>query len=372
MFLSSNRFLTSTSRFRRQAVKVTAANRSIWSTGQVPTPATHPLHALTPDEISQASSLVKAHLQLDEIRFVAVSLKEPPKSEQDTFVTRMAEIVVLNPETGIATELSVTLDDVNGHSISRKADLPRGVQPMFTPDDCALAEEIVQQSAEVRKVLLDRYGISSMAHVAADPWSVHLAEAADYALTDPADPLTEPPRRLVQTFLYQRMFGNDLEDNHYAHPIDIVPVIDLNTRKVIRIDGLDRHPPKIPALSVNYHRDLLSTNDYLATQWRADALKALNITQPDGPSFTVTDCNVVKWQNWSFRVGFNYREGLVLHDVEFDGRSVLKRGSLVEMAVPYADPRAPYSRKCAFDVGDYGLGYCANSLELGCDCLGHT
>ena len=21
-------------------------------------------------------------------------------------------------------------------------------------------------------------------------------------------------------------------------------------------------------------------------------------------------------------------------------------------------------------VGDYGLGYCSNSLELGCDCLG--
>ena len=26
--------------------------------------------------------------------------------------------------------------------------------------------------------------------------------------------------------------------------------------------------------------------------------------------------------------------------------------------------------QCAFDVGDYGLGYCANSLALGCDCLG--
>lgn len=45
--------------------------------------------------------------------------------------------------------------------------------------------------------------------------------------------------------------------------------------------------------------------------------------------------------------------------------------SLVEMAVPYADPHPPFQRKCAFDVGDYGLGYCANSLELGCDCLGH-
>ena len=49
----------------------------------------------------------------------------------------------------------------------------------------------------------------------------------------------------------------------------------------------------------------------------------------------------------------------------------MHRASLVEMAVPYGDPNAPFQRKCAFDVGDYGLGFCANSLELGCDCLGH-
>ena len=41
------------------------------------------------------------------------------------------------------------------------------------------------------------------------------------------------------------------------------------------------------------------------------------------------------------------------------------------MAVPYGDVNEPFQRKCAFDVGDYGLGFCANSLELGCDCLGH-
>lgn len=52
-------------------------------------------------------------------------------------------------------------------------------------------------------------------------------------------------------------------------------------------------------------------------------------------------------------------------------RPIMHRGSLVEMAVPYGDPNAPFQRKCAFDVGDYGLGFCANSLELGCDCLGH-
>ncbi len=52
-------------------------------------------------------------------------------------------------------------------------------------------------------------------------------------------------------------------------------------------------------------------------------------------------------------------------------RPVVHRASLVEMAVPYGDPNAPFQRKCAFDVGDYGLGFCANSLALGCDCLGH-
>ena len=37
---------------------------------------------------------------------------------------------------------------------------------------------------------------------------------------------------------------------------------------------------------------------------------------------------------------------------------------------PYGDPSPGSYRKCAFDIGEYGLGPCANSLELGCDCLG--
>ena len=178
------------------------------------------------------------------------------------------------------------------------------------------------------------------------------------------------PGRLVQTFLYHRQYGDDLQDNHYAHPIDIVPIVDLNARQVVAINGLERKkPPKIPTSSVQYHRDLLSTNSYLQQSWRQERLAALNVVQPEGPSFEVNG-NEVEWQKWKFRVGFNYREGLVLHDVSYDGRPIMHRASLVEMAVPYADPHPPFQRKCAFDVGDYGLGYCANSLELGCDCLG--
>ena len=40
------------------------------------------------------------------------------------------------------------------------------------------------------------------------------------------------------------------------------------------------------------------------------------------------------------------------------------------MNIPYADPRPPFHRKAAFDLGDAGAGTMANNLKLGCDCLG--
>src|SRR6185436_12491175 len=72
--------------------------------------------------------------------------------------------------------------------------------------------------------------------------------------------------------------------------------------------------------------------------------------------------------------GFNAREGLTLHHLRYrdkgQDRSILYRASLDEMVVPYGDPGPTQRRKNAFDVGEYGMGMCANSLELGCDCVG--
>jgi primary-amine oxidase len=99
-------------------------------------------------------------------------------------------------------------------------------------------------------------------------------------------------------------------------------------------------------------------------------LKTLNVVQPDGPSFKVTDESLVEWQKWRFRVSFTPREGAVIHDVHYDGRSIAYRLSVSEMTVPYADARPPFQRKQAFDFGDGGAGTCANNLSLGCDCLG--
>ncbi len=102
-------------------------------------------------------------------------------------------------------------------------------------------------------------------------------------------------------------------------------------------------------------------------------LKPIEITQPEGPSFTL-DGHAVDWQNWSLRVGFDAREGLTLHQISFNDngqrRPVIYRASIAEMVVPYGDPAATRYWQNYFDTGEYLVGKFANSLELGCDCLG--
>eukprot|EP00879_Flechtneria_rotunda_P011264 GHRR01011766.1.p1 GENE.GHRR01011766.1~~GHRR01011766.1.p1 ORF type:complete len:590 (+),score=170.84 GHRR01011766.1:1269-3038(+) len=230
-----------------------------------------------------------------------------------------------------------------------------GVQPTTTPDDCILAEEIIMADSRIRRLLHERYGITDPDLVVFDPWSLH------------GTPKGYEGRRLMQGFLYVRTCK---ADNEYAHPLDLCPLVDMNLGKVIHVDMYDE-PARMPPLMVNYHRDLAKATT--GVEWRDD-VKPINVTQPQGPSFRV-EGNSVTWQKWHLRIGFNGREGLVLHQVGFEEagrvRPVLHRASLAEMAVPYGDPNYPYIRKCAFDVGDYGMGFVANSLQLGCDCLGH-
>lgn len=82
------------------------------------------------------------------------------------------------------------------------------------------------------------------------------------------------------------------------------------------------------------------------------------IAEVQGPSFSVEGLGLVKWQKWSFRLTFNHREAYVLHDVRFEGRKILDRASLVEMTVPYADPREPFQ-------------YASCVTHLACLSIGH-
>ncbi len=136
--------------------------------------------------------------------------------------------------------------------------------------------------------------------------------------------------------------------------------------EVIRVEEYGTWP--LPPEPADYAADRLAGAGFRS------GIKPLTITQPEGPSFSL-EGNRMQWQNWDFVIGFNAREGLVIHDVRYvDGgraRPILYRASLTEMVVPYGDPRPTQVRKNAFDVGEYGMGMCANSLRLGCDCLGY-
>jgi primary-amine oxidase len=104
-----------------------------------------------------------------------------------------------------------------------------------------------------------------------------------------------------------------------------------------------------------------------------DDIKPLEIIQPEGVSFQL-DGPQMTWQKWRLRINMHPLDGLVLSGVEYrDGdayRSVMHRGSLAEMMVPYGIPESAHYFRSAFDAGEYGLGKMANSLLLGCDCLG--
>jgi primary-amine oxidase len=74
---------------------------------------------------------------------------------------------------------------------------------------------------------------------------------------------------------------------------------------------------------------------------------------------------------WQFRVGFNPREGLVLHQIGFKDagvvRPIIQRMALDEIFVPYALPDGNWVWRAALDFGEYNLGQYSESLEAGVD-----
>jgi primary-amine oxidase len=311
--------------------------------------ACHPLEPLSAEELQLAVSLLR---QADKVapttRFVSVSLREPRKELLDRGAAppREAFAVLFDNATNSCYEAALSLTD--GKLLSWRH-VP-GVQPTMTIDEQVECEQAVLSSPEFAAALERHTGVKDASLVMVDIWS-----AGNYGSEE------DRTRRLARPLCFLR---TDPTDNGYVRPIEgLRPVVDLNTMQVIRIEEHGEWP--LPPGECNYAADRVEPQ-------RRD-IKPLEIAQPQGPSFEVQG-NVVRWQKWSFVIGFNAREGLTLHDLRYqDGaksRKILHRASLTEMVVPYGDPKPTQRRKNAFDVGEYGMGMCANSLELGCDCLG--
>ncbi|BBI32785.1 primary-amine oxidase [Cohnella abietis] len=311
----------------------------------------HPLEPLNVDEVVAAVQILKSQQQLtDADRFVSVALKEPRKEEVLNFnptktFDREAFITVLNREDNAVYEAIVS---INRNVVVSWEHVP-GVQPTIMLDEQLECELAVKQSLLFLDAL-DRLGIKTPELVMVDLWSPgNWGSEEDATL------------RLARPLCFLR---NDEKDNGYARPLPLIPIVDLNKMEVIRVEEYEY--TKIPSQEANYTPDRIGS---LRT-----GIKPIEITQPEGPSFTING-HEVEWQDWKLRIGFNAREGLTLHTVSYNDqgreRPILYRAALSEMVVPYGDPGPIQNRKNAFDSGEYGIGQLANSLQLGCDCVGY-
>ena len=314
----------------------------------------HPLDPLYPAELEETVRILARENHLgDNMRICSINLMEPAKGFVEKHrngapFERKALAVLLDRAKRTAYEATVDLVDRSVGSITEFAS---GVQPSIMLDEFGEVEQIVHQSPLFQEALRKR-GVTDADLVMVEPWS-----AGMYGTEVPED----RGLRRMRALCFVR---SEPKDNGYARPIDsMVIVVDLYKMEVVRIEEYPIAP--LPPEPGNWAREYIP-------HMRTD-LKPVDIVQPEGPSFQVAG-NQVEWQKWKFRVGFTSREGLVLHTISYDDdgveRPILYRASICEMVVPYGDPGEQYYRKNAFDIGEYGLGMLANSLALGCDCLG--
>ena len=266
-----------------------------------------------------------------------------PRTERP--LSREAEVVILDRRARETVEARVSLDAGAVTAWRRRND----IQPMAVVSELMEAEEAVRLHPDFQAAMARR-GVTDFDTVQVDAWP-----AGHFG------PQDETGQRLCRAVAFIRPRPGDSE---WAHPVDgVIVLVDLNTLEVLRVD--DHGVVPIPPEDGNFDAET-------AAPLRGD-IAPLEITQPDGPGFTL-DGRVLTWQRWQVHVGFTPREGLVLNRLSYeDGgrrRSIMHRASLSEMVVPYGDPSPTHYFKNAFDGGENGVGLAASPLTRGCDCLG--
>ncbi|MEO7429404.1 MAG: primary-amine oxidase, partial [Acidimicrobiales bacterium] len=305
----------------------------------------HALEPLTADEITTAVAAVRASDRLtDAARFSTITVDEPAKDALDTAERRARLIIVPGPECSLVEAVvSLTSNEVISW-VERE-----GMRPALGFEESFNAIVALHEHEGFKAALAAR-GITDLDKLQIDPWPT-----GSFGIS------VEEGRRIVRCLFY---FREEPGDNGYARPIEgLLAIVDMARGEVLEV--IDHGGVPIPELRGSYYPE---HNGPLR-----DDLRPLEITQPESVSFTV-EGNLLRWQRWSMRVTLDPLEGIVLHTVGYeDGgrtRSILHRASICEMVVPYGDPSPSHGWKNAFDVGEWGLGRMANSLALGCDCLG--
>jgi primary-amine oxidase len=302
-----------------------------------------PLDPVTAAEYLAGREILAASgLLAEPVRFAYYGLEEPPKGEEKT--ERRLRAFLLNLSSGESADVVVSLTEARVVS-ARTLDPGTDGRLPIIDTDFAVVEEVVRADPAWRAAMARR-GLTDVTKIRTCPITAGVFGEGE-----------DDKRRMVRVLAFVQEQEHDLP---WAHPVDgVAAYVDLITKEVFKVT--DEFSAPVPAESGDY-------DDPAVRGPHRTTLRPVEITQPEGASFTLGG-HLLTWQGWTMRVGFDAREGLTLHEIGIAGRPVIYRASIAEMVVPYGDPNFRFWQTY-FDTGEFLVGKFANSLELGCDCLG--
>lgn len=323
-----------------------------------PLEAQHPLDPLNAGEISTVRDVLKdAGLMTEHIRMAMLLPVDPTKAtlakwKPGKSFERKAIVTLLDRSDATHTEVIVSISKQKVVKQTVLPNTPERGQAAVTMEEFFEVGDIVKANPEWR-ASMERRGY---------------AKYIDTAFCSPLAPgyfedeVEDQGRRYLRSLTY--LVPNE-GDSPWAHPVEgLIVKVDMTKREVFKVYD----NPEAAASPMEHGNYSIDVQGPVRT-----SLKPIDITMPEGPSFSVNG-NEVQWENWKMHVGFNSREGLVLSNISFadkgEDRPVLTRASVPEMVVPYGDVDETRYWVSYFDAGEYLLGRCANPLTLGCDCLG--
>jgi primary-amine oxidase len=321
------------------------------------TEASHALDPLSGDELARVMRIIREHFEWGEdLRVETVDIDEPSKEVVRAHrpgdpIVRVARFNIYRR--GVMGVWQGRVDLSAGKVVAKT--FKEDARAMVAVEEVLLIEATVKKDPRFQEALRSRGLLAELEHMCIDPWTV-----GNFGYD------IEAGRRVLNCFVWMRTFPLD---NYYAHPVEgLHALIDLSTLEVLRVDDhFEAHGDYVPVPRIPLNFDSAILSEYRKPS------APLDVVQPNGAGYCV-EGNKVTWENWDFRVGFNGREGLVLYTIGYTHggrrRPILYRASIAEMVVPYGTPERSHYRKNVFDSGEIGFGRMANSLALGCDCLG--
>ncbi|KAE9022423.1 Histamine oxidase [Phytophthora rubi] len=291
----------------------------------------HPLDPVTAKEVQTLKQVVgKAGYGGPNYRYSYVMLREPALrnfTSGDT-IPREIDALLLNLGDNVAREVLVDIP-ARKHVHERKLEPAVDGWSPIMDEDYVAAENILKAYPDYLDALKKR-SLLDISQVRCLPLS-----AGVYGYED------EVGCRMIRVLSF---LASENTHSMFAHPIDgIVAHVDLTNHRVARL------------IDTGYDHVPMESGEYLdpkVTGPMRTSLKPLHITQPEGPSFTINREEVDQEPHWR------------LH------RQAPTQANASAHVLNWEKPQPTHDWQNYFDVGEYQFGRLANSLVLGCDCLG--